>query len=65
MTPHSVVYKISCAMEKFVRTTKPAALANNGKVNTNRRRFKYNTYPIPKAKERQIEVWRDKKRTEK
>ena len=48
-----------------VRITKPAALANNGKGDTNRRQFKYNPYPIPKAKERQIEVWRDKKRTEK
>ena len=52
-------------MDKFVRITKPAALANNGKGNTNRRWFKYNPYLIPKAKERQIEVWRDKKRTEK
>ena len=65
MTPHSIVYKISCTMEKFVRITKPAALANNGKGDMNRRRFKYNTYPIHKAEERQIEVWRDKKKTEK
>ena len=50
---------------KFVKITKPAALANNGKGDMNGRWFKYNTYPIPKAKERQIEVWRDKKRTEK
>ena len=52
-------------MDKFLRIIKPAALANNGKGKMNRRQFKYNPYPIPKAKERQIEVWRDKKRTEK
>ena len=52
-------------MDKFVRITKPAALANNGKGDMNRRQFKFNPYPIPQAKETQIEVWKDKKRTEK
>ena len=50
---------------KFVKITKPAALANNGKGDTNIRQYKYNPYPISKAKERQIEVLKDKKRTEK
>ncbi|KAF8591433.1 hypothetical protein K439DRAFT_1644137 [Ramaria rubella] len=52
-------------MEKYVTITKSAALADRGKGGgTSKNRFKYNPFPIPKAKERQIEAWRDKKRTE-
>jgi hypothetical protein len=52
-------------MDKFVTITKPSALAIINKGDGSKRRFQYNPYPIPKAKERQVEGWRDKKRTEK
>ncbi|KAF8517829.1 hypothetical protein JB92DRAFT_2904718 [Gautieria morchelliformis] len=51
-------------MDKFVTITKRSALAIN-KGDSSKRQFKYNPYPIPKAKERQVEAWRNKKRTEK
>ncbi|KAF8529058.1 hypothetical protein BU17DRAFT_37415 [Hysterangium stoloniferum] len=53
-------------MDKFVTVTKTTALSveDKGKGRGDRQ-FKYNPYPIPKAKERQVEARRDKKRTEK
>jgi hypothetical protein len=54
-------------MDKFVTVTKPAGRApsNESKGGAGKKQFKYNPYPIPKGKERQVEAWRDKKRTEK
>jgi hypothetical protein len=52
-------------MDKFVVITKPTALPikTTGEGHGGRK-FKYNPYPVPKAKERQVEEWRNKKRTE-
>lgn len=63
--PCTYVYKSDALMDKFVTITKPTALSNNGKADACKRKFKYNPYPIPAAKERQVTAWRDKKRTEK
>jgi hypothetical protein len=52
-------------MDKFVTITKSTTLSNNSKGSTDKRKFKYNPYPIPAAKERQVAAWRDKRRTEK
>ncbi|KIJ56717.1 hypothetical protein M422DRAFT_197835 [Sphaerobolus stellatus SS14] len=55
-------------MDKFVTITKPSVLADKqvkGKAGGSGKSFKYNPYPIPKSKERQVEAWRDQRRTEK
>ena len=54
-------------MENFVIVTKPSAIADEQAQGSRKpkKSFKYNPYPVPKAKERQIEAWRDRKRIEK